>query len=195
MPQGLERGGFNANPPYSSRHSGPVLVCGNAWRLHEDLAEARKLFPQAPCIAINGAAKEVKAFALYSWHPHRFTKAPFSWIEKQRAYFGSGFSVHGARPYPDMPWVEHWWHPTKKGGGGSAWGARKMAWLMGFETVVFCGCPLEPGPYVGNHGLGGFMMQADIVQTYVDQIKADKDWHEGARSMSGATRNILGAPC
>lgn len=194
MPQGLEQGGFNANPPYPCRHSGPVLVCGNAWCFHDDLQRARTLFPEAPCIAINGAAKEVKALVLYSWHPDRFIERPHAWIEKQRAYFGGGFSVHGARPYPEMPWVEHWWHCTKKGGGGSAWGARKMAWLMGFDPVVLVGCPLVPGPYVNGGGIGGFMLKDHIVQSYVDQIKKDRDWHAGAYSMSGETRRILGAP-
>jgi hypothetical protein len=194
LPSGLERGGFNANPPYLSKHSGPVLVVGNAWCLADDLARARALFPDAPCIAINGAAAEVKALALYTWHPDRLAARPFAWIEKQRALFGGGFTVHGARPYPEMPWVEHWWHCTKKGGGGSAWGARKMAWLMGFAPVVLVGCPLVPGPYVNGSGIGGWMTKDHIVQDLVDQIAADKDWHQGACSMSGETKRILGEP-
>ncbi len=194
MPGGLERGGHNASPSYPRSHSGPVLVCGNAWTLHDDLERARKLFPDAPCIAINGAAREVRALALYSWHPDRFKEAGYEWIRRQQRRFGDGFEVHGARTYHNMPWVEYWWPETKKGGGGSAWGARKMAWLMGFDQVVLCGCPLIPGPYVGNHGLGGLMTREQVVQMYVDQIKADRQWHEGAYSMSGCTRDILGEP-
>jgi hypothetical protein len=38
------------------------------------------------------------------------------------------------------------------------------------------------------------MMKDHIVQSYVDQIAADKDWHQGAYSMSGETKRILGAP-
>ncbi|WP_428687237.1 hypothetical protein [Roseibium sp.] len=194
MPARLERGGLNASPSYPHSHSGPVLVCGNAWCLHDDLERARKIYPDAPCIAINGASKEVKAFALYSWHPDRFMETPFRWIERQRVLFGEGFEVHGARTYQGMPWVEYWWPDTKKGGGGSAWGARKMAWLMGFETVVLCGCPLTPGPYVGNHGLGGLMTKDNVVQMYIDQIVRDGEWHDGVYSMSGRTRDVLGEP-
>lgn len=164
-------------------------MAGFAACLFDDLANARAVVGDVPVIAINGAASAVKALILFSQHPERFKEA--RWIEKQKV-FGNDFTVH-ARGEGSLPWVDYWWQTT--GGGGSAWHARKVATLMGFDRVILCGCPLEPGPYVGNHNIGGFMHQQNVVDDLFDYVKSDKDWHKGAYSMSGRTRELLGAPC
>ena len=184
-----ELGGGQASPPYSFAHSGLCIVAGNAACLHEDLKSVWDKYPETPVIAVNGAAREVKAIALYSKHPDRFMS--LRWIHHQRRKFGFSFSVHGSKYVEDMPWVNYWWEDTR-GGGGSAWGARKLAWLMGFETVVLCGCPMIPGPYVGNHNMQGFMYRKDVVDNFRSEIKKDTEWLEGVHSMSGWTRELLG---
>jgi len=63
---------------------------------------------------------------------------------------------------------------------------------MGFSPVVLVGCPLEPGPYVGNHNLGGFMHDRDVVEQMQREIVSDTAWHEGVVSMSGWTAEFLG---
>ena len=92
---------------------------------------------------------------------------------------------------PDMPWVQYW-HKGARGGGSSAWGARKLAKLMGFDLVVLCGCPMTAGPYVGNHGLGGTMTQESVVERYQREITQDTEWHNGVISLSGWTKDFLG---
>jgi len=181
----MDMGG--ASPPYLFTQSGTVFVCGNAFCLHEDLENARKIV-DAPIIAVNGASREIKAFALFSYHPQRFMEAPYSWIKKQQK-FGSDFTVHGSKT-EDLPFVDHWWEGAR-GNGGSAWGARKMAKLMGFDHVILCGCPLVPGNYAG-HIPGDLMTRRAVVDQYAKEIEADTDWHDGVTSMSGATREILG---
>jgi hypothetical protein len=64
---------------------------------------------------------------------------------------------------------------------------------MGFDTVVLCGCPLLPGNYTG-HRMGMLMTKSEITDQYAAEIASDVDWHEGAYSMSGKTREILGCP-
>lgn len=177
-------------PAYLIEHSGPVLVCGNAFNLHEDIEQAKKLFPKAPVIAINGASREVKAFALFSYHPQRFVEAPYSWINRQKK-FHNDFTVHGSRG-EGMPFVDHWWSGAR-GHGGSVWGARKLASLMGFDKVILCGCPLVPGNYAGYRP-GDLMSRQDVVDRYLGEIKEDVEWHEGVVSMSGATQDLLGCP-
>lgn len=139
---------------------------------------------------MNGAAREVKAIALFSYHPQRFIELGSEWIRHQRRLFGPGFTVHSSRMEPGMPYVNHWWQDAR-GGGGSAWGARKLAWLMGFYPVILVGCPLLPGNYA-SHRMGMNMTKPEIVRQYAAEIESDTDWHEGAYSMSGATREILG---
>ena len=162
-----------------------IIVAGNAWTLHEDLGKAKK-YGELPIIAVNGASKEVKAEHLYSQHPERLLS--MGWIRYQRR-FHSDFTVH-APGNGDLSYVDHWWQIKKT--GGSAWGARKLATLLGFKYIILCGCPMETGPYVGNHNLGGLMYKTNVVKDLQDQIASDKEWHKGCISMSGFTKDLLG---
>ena len=180
----------SASPPYPRTHSGACIVAGSAWCLHEDLKEAWRLYPDSQVIAVNDASLEVKAFALFSYHPQRFIERPFCWIEKQKK-FGTDFTVHGSKFIENMPFVNHWWEGAR-GGGTSAWGAMKVAKLMGFEKVIFCGCPISPGNYTG-YKLGKIMAQQKTIDRYRKEIEADKKWHDGCSSMSGWMRDFLGS--
>ncbi len=188
------RGDGKAVPPYPLVHSGPCLVAGSAFCLHDDLARAWEVFPGAPVIAVNGAAREVKALALYTCHPERFVQYGYDWIKHQRRLFGDGFTVHsGLNLSAANRHVQHWWEDVR-GPGGSAWGARKLAWLMGFGPVVLVGCPLVRGNYTG-HRPGRIMTKLSVVEGFCRSIEADTEWHEGAFSMSGRTAEILSSPC
>lgn len=174
-----------------------MLVCGFAWCLDEDLQGAREMFPDAPVIAVNGSAGAVKAFALYSQHPLRLPK----WVAMQRAKFGDGFEVHAAG-YAHLatklgvlqptPWVDYYWGGISSS-GTSPWGARKLAVALGFDLVVLCGMPLEVGRYADGRGSKSFSNK-EVVEHYRRKVERDIDWHSGARSMSGWTRELLGAP-
>ena len=140
-------------------------------------------------IAVNGASAMVEAMALYSKHPERFKS--WGWIAAQ-SKLHDGFTVHGSQAHDGMPWVDHWW-PDARGGGGSAWGARKLAWLMGFDPAILCGCPLAPGNYA-DHKPGVLMTQDAVIDQFRRQIEAEPEWREGVKSMSGWTREFFGAP-
>src|SRR3990167_3751801 len=85
-------GGVFASPPFPVSHSGPVLVCGDAACLLYDVERARKLVGDVSVIAVNGAAKVIKADHLYSKHHERFIT--FRWIDAQQFHYGKGFTVH-----------------------------------------------------------------------------------------------------
>ena len=183
------------SPPYLEKHSGPVLVAGNAWCLHDDLERARDIYPRAPVIGVNGASREIEVFALYSGHPDQFITR--SWIANQKRLFHDDFTVHSSTLDLGLrercAWVDHWWDGAQGGRGTSAWGARKLAHFMGFDLVILCGAPLVPGPYAG-YRLGGQMAKPKAMQRYCKIVKAETEWHKGALSMSGYTAKILGSP-
>lgn len=165
------------------------IVAGNAQCLPDDLAKATEVYGELPVIAVNGASKEVKAFALFTQHPERFVK--LGWMSAQKAKFGAGFTTHSTNYAHDHPvYVDEWWDIKRT--GGSAWGARKLAFELGYDEVVLCGCPMEVMPYVGGHNLYGLMHKPDVVDDLFLQIEKDTNWHEGCISMSGRTRDLLG---
>lgn len=179
-------------------HSGPVLVCGNAWCLHEDLEAARSIYPEAPVLAVNGASAQVKAFAMFTLHPLKMRK----WREAQEKKFGPGFTVHGAASPHDRnnlkrmvefrPWFDYWWD-FATGGGTSTWGARKLAHYMGFDLAVLCGMPLSEGGYADGKLARAFRRQHTI-DHYRKAILKDAGWHRGVVSLSGWTREQFGGP-
>ena len=155
----------------------------------DDLSRARKIFPEAPIIAVNGAAKIVKAIALYSKHVDRFISR--RWLEAQKFHFGPTTVHADVRSGPRLACVDYWWSGLW-GGGGSAWDARKLAAALGFSPVILCGCPMVAGPHVGGLSFASFMHREDVVEGFIRDIKADTEWHKGVYSMSGATRDMFG---
>ncbi len=170
-------------------------MLGNAYCLHDDYQRAREIYAGAPVIVVNGAAGEVKAFALFTQHPRKFPQ----WIKAQRERFGDGFTTHAAGKahlksrwgnVERMPWVDFWWNNVASG-GTSTWGARRMAGLMGFDLVVLCGMPLDKGGY-SNGKMARDFNRPDLVEHYRQMIMRDEDWHKGVVSASGWTRDTFG---
>jgi hypothetical protein len=175
----------------------PVEAAGNGWTLNEDFAAAQSLRPAVPVIAVNGAAGVVKAQFLFSIH---FEKLP-RWIALQTDRFGAGFSVHGvgseilakqAQRRRDGPFVNYWW-PDARSAGTSAWGAAKLARVLGFEEIILCGVPLAEGTY-SDGSLANDFMRPKILDHYRRAVLADTGWHAGVRSFSGWTREVFGEP-
>ncbi|MDP7214359.1 MAG: hypothetical protein QF583_00255 [Rhodospirillales bacterium] len=201
--------GNAAAPPYRYRHSGPVLVCGNAWCLDEDFAAARAIRPGAAVIAVNGASARVKADFLYSYHFMNFRRK--GWLARQAGNLGPcrqagnlgpcRFSVHSTAAKSEAeqasrahsaPWVDYWWREAR-GQGTSAWCAVKLARLLGFDEIILCGVPLAPGPYADGRMARDFN-RPRILERYRAGIAGDQAWHEGVASMSGWTRDFFGEP-
>lgn len=185
---------MGASPAYPVRHKGAVLVCGSAFCLPEDYARARRIFPDAPVIAVKDASCYVPSFALFGLHPAKMPRAVAGQLK-----INNEFTTHmsgsllertrlgGATSFrPD-----YWWPGCTE--GSSAWGARRMAAMMGFDTVVLCGAPLVQGGYIGGKISTSFR-QEGIVKKYKDAIMRDVDFHAGVHSMSGWTREVFGAP-
>lgn len=191
-------GGAFAVPPYSRSHHGPVIVCGNAWCLFDDYKAATLLYPNVPVIAVNGAARNVRANFLFTQHPRKFS----TWVGYQTSRFWDKFTTHAAGKahtrtnlgvkIEEWPLVDYWWDGIASG-GTSAWGARRLAIALGFEEVILCGVPLVPGKYAEG-GISKSNNSQETMEHYRGQIERDTEMHDGVFSMSGWTREFFGPP-
>lgn len=195
---------------YSIKHSGACLLVGYAPDVHSDVAAARALRPEAPMLGVKYAA------SLYPEIEHVWTQHLEQADEiKRRA--GRRIFVH-ARPRGmqrkwgsiyvfgkndigiDYEWPELAWVGASSGISAAMWARHGM----GFDEVILCGVPLEPGGYA--QGVAAFKpIKGDGGKSFVD-TGALKYWREcvevyrkqgkteGIRSMSGWTREALGAP-
>lgn len=172
-------------------------MCGSAWCLEQDFTRAWVLFPDADVIAVNGAAEHVPADHLYSQHPLKLPR----WIARQTSRFGSKPLVHaGGRSHwrnkfgaePETPWVDYRWTGVASK-GTSGWGARRLAVALGYDRVVLCGIPMDPGGYQGGR-VAKLNQKLHVMEDYRRHILADKTMHVGVQSMSGWTREQFGGP-
>jgi len=182
-------------PPYPYKHHGPVLVCGNAWCLKDDLETARQIewLTYAPVIGVNGTSRNIRLDFLYTQlHQNKLRV----WRRYQEAWFHKNFTVHSngdGRDAERYPTVDYWWKGVA-GQGTSTWGARKLAYYLGFTEIVLCGMPLSIGGYCGGELNAVHFLNQEPLDFYRQGVEKDKKWHPGCTSMSGWTRELLGAP-
>lgn len=175
-----------ANASFRPRvRGGTALVCGAAATLTEDYERATEMRPDATVIGVNDVSEVLKLDHLFTLDPEKVGK----WHEWQTRLFGWGYLAHSNRAADgiDVSW------PEIEGKGTSAWAAAKMARLMGFEEVILCGAPLDPVPYV-KRGPAQAFVRPKMLDTHRSYVAADTEPHDVIRSMSGWTREVLGAP-
>ena len=111
---------------------------------------------------------------------------------------GQWYSVQpdATKTYEDYPWIDGWW-PKLAGAGSSAWFAAKAALIMGYERVILCGVPLEPGPYADGIYAPTFQDAGRFpttIRTMREKMQLDEWTHEAVFSMSGWTKEFFGGP-
>jgi hypothetical protein len=189
----------NTYPAYPYRHSGSVVVAGFAETLQRDLDAVAAVKPGLPIIAVNRACEVIKAFAIYSFHFERDKLGIWAEVQKKRfgeqvTVFGPGHKEwleHNKRNYP---YVDHW-APGSASKGSSGWCAARLGKILGFDEVILCGIPIQPGPYANR--LPAIYWQSkktNAVEQFRKAVAEDTANHAGIYSMSGWTRTILGAP-
>lgn len=185
----MKPGELLAGLPRPSCDGGTAIVCGSAETLFSDLDEAVELRPSHTIIAVNAAAEVVAADHLFTLHPEKMEV----WRERQFQLTGRWAPTHSApRPRPNVD-IDFWWE-SAGGKGTSGWGAAKMAQAMGYDEIILCGVPMDAMPYQHRGPAKAFMAPA-VLDIYRRAIASETAWHAKVRSMSGWTRQLLGAPC
>lgn len=194
---------------YAARHEGAALVVGYAPSVYQDVEAARRLRPDAAMLGVKFScvlfpeiehvwtqhleqAKDIRAKAgrpvFIHGRPKQYQRNRLRWV--------SGRDSDLDYAWPELCWVY----------GGSGFGAALWARHgMGFDEVILCGVPMEHGGYAPE--VAAFKRpQADRGRSFADIVQIDR-WRAaigeftaqgktaGIRSMSGWTRDALGAPC
>jgi hypothetical protein len=183
---------------YSVKHSGACLVVGYAPDVHSDVARARAMRPEAPLLGVKYAASIfpdiqhvwtqhleqsalIKARAMTPVYVH--ARQPSA--QKRRGRAPAGFDL------PELDWVA-----GSSGFAAGLWARHGM----GFDEVILCGIPLDGKAYAAP--VAAFKREFDepgwtaALKHWRESIDAfmRKGLTAGIRSMSGWTRDVLGAP-
>jgi hypothetical protein len=188
-----------------------TLIIGSAPCVHADMAAARILRPHADMIAVKFSVALVHAQIAVTHHGEHAERMK----RLHRQCWGDEVQIHAPKKMfrpEELPHIDKLWHELAGVGGTSAWGAARIAKLLGADEVILCGCPMVPADYdeayhdhtvaeaawsVGaKRNRGEPWANNHAVQQYQRKIISDvqQGLAEGIRSMSGWTRNVLGAP-
>lgn len=190
-----------------------LLIVGSAPCALDDLAAARKLYPDAEVMLVNGACTMVRdAEHMLSGHT---VKAEEFVAARKKAFPGAPLPrVHAntlsknARQYArQYPSVTDWWGPEMSSGATSAGKASLIGIRMGFYPVILCGCPMDGSGYAPTEAVVKHDSSCQRVgdpkyqdrrtikrykETFVALSKTD--FAGKVFSMSGFTRQHLGGP-
>lgn len=198
---------------YTDRHRGCAIICGAAPSLLEDLEAARAMRPDATVLGVKFAACVIPEIE-HVWTQH----GELSLKIKEAA--GRPITVHARPrkfqkniiggwflPTPNEAWqaIDYVW-PTMNWAFGSS-GAGGALWAkhgMGFDEVIMAGIQLSVDNlgYVDGYGQkpkrsDGKFAPEDSVHHWLQLLINHKQngRTKGIYSMSGKTREVLGAPC
>lgn len=189
------------------------IVVGSAPCLHHDLKAALKRYPDAFILTVNGACVEVEHVdAILAGHTNKaeqFTKARRAIFPDSEFEVWASWARRGREPKAEYPSVTRWFGPDVISGATSAAKGVLMLLQAGYGPVIMCGCPLDGSGYFDGeskkgHGIGhdcrrvGDPAEQDnpAIQSYREKFKRNigKNFKGRVFSMSGFTREVLGAP-
>lgn len=180
------------------------LVLGGAECLWRDVEAYQG--PIDGCVACNDAGA-VWPGALDAWvtlHPLNWTREKDAWLAKRR---GKGFPdvplyTHDANKAPDGAILTTYCFPGQEHSGSSGMFAAKVALVdLGFDRAILCGIPMSPMKHIT--GADHWHTQPDVNGAKPSQLPGrylkrwrdvPQEYRDRIRSMSGATREMFGAP-
>lgn len=190
---------------YTHRHEGAALVVGYAPSVHAEVAQARRLRPGAALLGVKYAAVLFREIE-HVWTQHVEQADDIREKVARRIFIHSRKPAHQrrwlARPNQSRP--DYYWPSLSWVNGGSGFAAGLWARHgMGFEEVILCGVPLEPGGYAreigefkATRGAGGSFVNFPALERWRAAIASfvAQGRTAGITSMGGWTRSVLGAP-
>lgn len=154
------------------------------------------------------AGHTVKANAFWKYRQEKF---PF-WHEPIRVH--ANWHRLNEAPRSDYPCVTDWWDGTVSSGATSAGKAIRIGFNLEYEQIVLVGCPMNGGGYFNADETERFQkaftkygkctrvgdddqQEHRSIVRYRDKFRtyAETEWKGRVFSMSGFTRDCLGAPC
>lgn len=194
---------------YAAKHDGAALVIGYAPSVHVDVEAARRLRPDAAMLGVKYACVLYQEIA-HVWTQH-LEQAPDIRAKAGRPVLIHGRSrqlqrrrltwIPGRDSDLDYVWPDLGWLCAGSGFSAALW----ARYGMGFEEVIMCGIPMSDEGYAPAmagvkraRGDGGrSFAEPSALARWRGEIAAmaAKGITAGITSLSGWTRDTLGAPC
>lgn len=175
-----------------------AIICGGARTIWRDLANAGELFRPTAIFCVNDIGVDYPERIDYwcTLHPEKLR----AWQDaRSLAGRNTDYIAYAHEPNPELgspdgrPRIDKWLdyrYPAMTGSGSSGLFAVKVAQAEGFDRIVLCGIPMQT---VGKHYFDQ-KLWADCDGFKSAWVSSLEHFKDNVRSMSGWTRDLLGAP-
>lgn len=192
MPFAIPEADFPDHPTYNNKR---ILVCGSGRCVWADMEH---FLPEIRgggihIMAVNDVGMHIP-FRVHHW----FSNSPdelLRWVNARRPQYEHGSITHAlktARRKKDPKYLWPW-----KGHGTSSLNATYTAVRLGYKEIILCGVPLDDsGHYFDPHWVStNFDNEVPLKNGLLKWWKDSMEYFDGnVKSMSGRTRELLGAP-
>lgn len=175
----------------------PAVVCGNATGVFGEMETAVATYPGAVIFGVNDVGMYLPRMEHWvSLHTdHLGAWKAVRWLH---AHQQEKTEYHGVDP---RPFIDHDWSSLRPLFALSGYFAMQIAYLMGAERIILCGCPgvalprfFESGPRKDfGYGSGPHSSDGSVREQVVQEMTRLPDFKARVRSMSGWTREFFGA--
>jgi hypothetical protein len=179
----------------------PAIICGGGAGVFHELDEAVAALPDAVIFAVNEVGMYLpKLDHWVSLHPDNLDAwKRVRWLHPREKEFTKYHSDS------QRAWLDYCWQQLTPLFCLSGYFAMQIAWVMGADRIVLCGCPGEKAPRFFEAGIrrreagdgfgyGGGTDGSDAsVRDQVErEMKRVPDFRNAVRSMSGWTKEFFG---
>jgi len=173
----------------------PALICGTARGVFDDMAAANERIEEPLILAVN-------EFGLFSNEAHAWISLHVNHLEAwQPVRYHNRLPplpIHGPAPHRTITWAWDAMEPVRFGLSG--YFALQVAYLMGCEPIILCGCPGSPAPRFYErdsrpdfgYGTGDSQNDEGIRHQLEREMTRLSEFKSRVRSQSGWTRDYFG---
>lgn len=191
-----------------------LLVVGSAPCLHEDIAKAKAIYPDAHVMLVNGACVAVED-AEHVLSGHREKAEHFAAARRTVFPDAKPWRLHvnghklDTHRKAETPSVTDFWDKSMSTGATSIGKGVRIGFAMGYHPIVICGAPMDGSGYFPGESVAGVQIKHDCrrvgdaaqqnhrtIVGYRDKFArlAKTEFAGRVFSMSGFTRECLGSP-
>jgi len=175
-------------------HGWPAIVAGNARGVFEEVSKAQSKLARCIVFAVNDVSVFLsRVDHMVSLHTPKL--AMWAYLRRDptsKGYGNKDFQVHDAGLYGEQEW--HQWTGLTPQMALSGLFAAQIAWLMGCEPIVLCGCPTDTTPCfwetTGTTSNPGYTKHGQGM--LLSECARLPEFGQALRSMGGWSQAVLG---
>ena len=182
----------NVEPLLREGGAGYAVVAGSARSVFDEVKKVLAKRDGAAVFAVNDVSVYLPVVHhMVSLHSEKLEF--WRGLRKAESSVSQGFVTHGVGPFPGP---DYRWENLSPHFALSGYFAMQLAYLMGFDEIVLCGCPGDGTPRFFDPAEGrpdSFVYSQDtVLQQLEAEMKRLPGFKARVRSMSGFTQQYFG---